>query len=111
MTEAKRHVLVKGGKVVDLVMPGLGYKPPQGTLMIESNTANIGDMYDGSKFTAFDRPVTREELKDYLWQRRRNAVTGGIDVNLAEPGEKPNIVNIPSTNFYRDEIRVLAELA
>jgi hypothetical protein len=111
MTDPKRHVLVKGGKVIDLVMPGPGYQPPKGCSLVESETANIGDAYQGGKFTAFERPVSKEQLREYVRERRNGSLNTDLDFNLAEPGNDPVIIQIPMSTIFRGEIIDLAWLA
>ena len=104
------HVLIEGGKVCNVVMPGPGYRPPNGNTLIESETANIGDEYDGKQFVAVDRPISKEELNKYVHLLRDEAFKK-IDFNFAEPGDEQKIINISIPAALREEIRDLAWLA
>jgi len=107
-----RHVLVKDGKVQDAVMPGPGYKPPKGFRMIKSDTANIGDSYDGGEFASCGvLETTKEQWKDYVRFLREVIVKDGIEFDIAEPGADPKLVKIHTDIAQRDEIRSLAQLA
>jgi hypothetical protein len=51
MTEGMRVALVENGVVVNVIMAGEGYSPPDGVTAIESDTAGIGYRYDGKALT------------------------------------------------------------
>jgi hypothetical protein len=45
-----RHVIIKDGRVDDVILVGWNYVAPEGQHSVPSDTANIGDLYDGTKF-------------------------------------------------------------
>jgi hypothetical protein len=62
-----RHALIKDGKVADVILVGWNYQAPEGHHLVASDSANIGDEYDG---TTFKRPaVSRGELITHAYRR------------------------------------------
>jgi hypothetical protein len=101
----KRAVLVEAGKVIDVVMPGPGYKPPNDIHLVASDTANIGDSFDGVSFTRAIRKDSKKELMEFVRAYREVVVKEGID--FAPDGK--DFVKIPAALY--EEIRAIAEVA
>ena len=45
-----RAALIKDGLVVNVIIAGETYKVPEGFILVESDTANIGDIFQGGIF-------------------------------------------------------------
>lgn len=72
-----RFVIIKDGVVVNVIegeVPG----------SVRSDTANIGDMWDGESFSTPEKTVTLEEKIAELAALRYNKETAGITVNGSE---------------------------
>lgn len=72
-----RFVIVENGTVVNVIegeVPG----------SVRSDTANIGDMWDGESFSTPEKTVTLEEKIAELAALRYNKETAGITVNGSE---------------------------
>jgi hypothetical protein len=68
----ERYVIVENGVVINAVVHDeeSGWNPPEGTLLIKTETASIGDMFDGTNFTSPPAPVpTAEQIRASVLQQ------------------------------------------
>jgi hypothetical protein len=79
-----RVAWIKQGKVVDVVMAALDHKPPKGIIAVASETADIGDTYDGTNFRKNYEPRPKEELRAYVREYCNAVIRAGIKFNLAD---------------------------
>lgn len=80
-----RMAIITDGIVSNIVIAGKGFKPPKGSLAIESATANIGDKHGGAdSFTKDDLKLSKEELILHAKHRRLVMVKLGMKFNLAD---------------------------
>lgn len=76
-----RTAVIIGGVVANVVLVGEGWAPPEESVAIASETAEIGDLYSGGVFTKPTRgPLTVSYLMAYAAERRWQVETGGIIV-------------------------------
>jgi hypothetical protein len=93
-----RVAWIKQGKVVDVVMAALDHKPPKGIIAVASETADIGDTYDGTNFRKKHEPRPKEELRAYVREYCNAVIKAGIKFNLSGPGDDYKIVKIKVDN-------------
>lgn len=62
MDRTFRAAIVRNGAVDHIEMVGPGYRAPPGAKAIATDTANIGDHYDGEKFVPQEKPTEPPDL-------------------------------------------------
>lgn len=90
---ATRTALIQNGVVQSVVMAGTGYTAPAGMTAVATDTANIGDAYNGTTFTpAVPEVVTpiAQQLATYASAKQAKIMTSGISVNVAASGQAAN---------------------
>ena len=107
----KRTALIKNSKVHNIIMAETDYRPPKGLTVIETETADIGDSYDGENFAKPEPPHSKGELISHAKLWFQTEINRGVTFDLADPGDPPQIVQIPADNTTREEIAALAFVA
>jgi hypothetical protein len=90
------------GRVVDLFAGPLSdlYAPPQGHIVVESDTARMGDVYDAKAGTFGAPPLAEPSLGDllgYAEAKQGRVLNGGITVDVGEG----TMADVSSTNNGR----------
>lgn len=102
----------KKGKVEDVVIHGTPWDAPKGFTVVPSESANIGDLYDGTKFTT---PEPDSHPVEYLARRakshRRAMARAGVSVNIGLPGSDPIMVKVDTTEIRLNELNVFVHMA
>jgi hypothetical protein len=106
----KRIGLIKNGVVQSIVVikDNEHFDAPKKFTAIESESANIGDLYDGSSFSLPPpKRLKREELIAYAYKLRRDfASMVPMGFNLAAPGDDPRIIKILLSECQDDVIQL-----
>lgn len=77
-----RIAVIEQGVVTSVIVAGEGWQEMLGIEGVESDTANVGDLWDGEAFTApAPPPPTESELLAYAALKRWQVETGGIVVS------------------------------
>lgn len=102
----------KDGKVEDVIIHGPNWEAPKGFILVPSENANIGDLYDGDKFTT---PEPASHPVEYLARkaksRRRAMARAGVLVDIAHPGNDPILVNVDTTELRLNELIAFVHMA
>ena len=79
-----RTALIQNGQVINVVEAPEGWQPPPGLLAVPSDTAGIGDGWDGERFTPAPPPETPTDPADTRITRLafRNRFTQAEKVTL-----------------------------
>jgi hypothetical protein len=102
----KRKALIRDGKVAEMIIAADDYKHPAGHRLVETLDANIGDLFDGSRFSKSRPKLKREDLLLIATAKRQTSSLLGFDFEL-ENGEK---VNVPTDSKTRQDILEIASL-
>lgn len=109
--QTKRAVIVRKGRVHDVIMTGPSYIPPPDGKLVFSDTANIGDVHDGKTFSMHEPAQTQEELYAYARLKLETMSKAGIDFDLADPGDDPKVVRIYTDYITLNDIMSLSWVA
>jgi hypothetical protein len=94
-----RYVIIENGIVVNAAVAD----EPFGGGWVQSDTANIGDLYDGETFTA---PPTQQEDIDAAWRALRSRRDGLL--SLCDWTQLPDAsVDVEAWATYRQALRDL----
>lgn len=106
-----RTAIVRKGKVEEVIIHGPQWDAPKGVTLVQSDTANIGDLFDGSVFTPPVISHSKEQLSRKAKSHRTVVSSQGIDVDIAMPGNDPILVNIDTSPPRLIELQALVHIA
>jgi hypothetical protein len=87
-----RTTLIENGSVVSVIATGGDYQPPNGVTAVASDTANIGDHYDGTSFSRSPAPApSQADLVLYAERKQAMVAQRGITVNVGTQ-QAPHVV-------------------
>lgn len=97
-----RKALIQNGVVTQILEVGPSYIQPPGTVLVASNVANIGDAYDGAKFTPPDPFAGQDGLETLAYNRNllllrvlRTYDLGGVSVLAdAKPETRTDLADL-----------------
>lgn len=102
----KRIALVANNTVENIIMVSDRFESPDGVLAIETESANIGDAYDGVDFIPAKREFSKDEMVAIAIGYHKGAMSAGAEVNI--DGE---VIKIPvNIDTYMDVV-ALASVA
>jgi hypothetical protein len=109
-----RFALIDKGVVYEILIADKKFLPPPGKIAVPTDTANIGDKWDGQKFSTALLEHEQNILLTYAFRKQQALLRVGISVNIAPldkdgKGKKP-VHNIKiSSEFSRHEyLKMLA---
>lgn len=111
----KRIALIKDGVVdsVTVIQDNERFEAPKKFIAVESETANVGNLYDGSSFSEPPpKPMEPVALIGYASRFRRDVINlTPLDFDLASPGEDPKVIKILILPECLEDILRLAFIA
>lgn len=84
MSEPVRVAIVREGVVDHIEIVGPGFVAPDGTRAIPSQTANIGDHFDGVDFTPAPRPTDPEDVQKRVWVFHEGMVRQKFSIDVGD---------------------------
>lgn len=94
-----RTALIEAAVVTHVIIASADYEPPNGVTAIASDTANVGDHWDGAHFTTPDpAPLTAAQLVAYAEAKALAVEHGGLTINVAPPGAPPKNIAVDTSD-------------
>lgn len=88
-----RTALIKDGAVTGVIVIGDEYTAPDGVTAVASDTANIGDTYDGKAFSPPTPPApTQDQLLAYASRKQNEMLAQVWSFNVAAQGQPAHTV-------------------
>lgn len=94
-----RTALIKAAVVTQVVIASADYEPPKGVKAVASDTANVGDHWDGAHFTAPDpAPLTATQLVAYAEAKALVIEHSGLTINVAAADAPPKNIAVDTSD-------------
>jgi hypothetical protein len=107
-----RYALVRKGLVEEVVIADEKYVPPSDMIAVKSDTANIGNKFDGNTFSTVVTPQTKNVLLYYASRKQSVIAQGGITVSLTPVGlTSPVDIKVDTNTTGRTDLTMLADQA
>lgn len=108
-----RYVIINSvSKIVEEAIIAQGnYVPPPGKAAIKSDTANIGDKWDGASFISTPMVYNKNVLLSIASQKQKSYSDAGVSVNVALDGQSPIILKADTTVAGRSDLSGLVDRA
>lgn len=88
-----RTALIQSGTVINVIIDSEHYQPPDGMTTVASETAQIGDSYDGSKFSSVTINFTKSDLVNYAKGKLKEILINGVTVNANTGDDAPLMIH------------------
>lgn len=98
------YAIIENGVVVNIIVANSFYTPPAGQLAIQSDTAQIGWVYENNEFIApNDVPPSKSVLMSYASDKQAALAAASITVNIAAAGQPAlNVVAAYNAELQED---------